>query len=79
MSTELSGDLRLSVKDFPKVEGQPKPQEPTVWTVYIQDGKLRARMHPYRKFNEGSMWDCELADPLGFCQVVDEFRRMNKK
>lgn len=72
---ELSGPVKdAMMKDFPKIYGQPRPQEPLVWTTYLVQGKMRARIHLRGKFNEGVQCDAEMQDPLGFCEIVDTFR-----
>lgn len=64
---------KSTTKDLPKIEGKPKPEENMIWSCYIIDGKMRARLHPPGNINI-SYWDSELVSPENFCAVVDYFR-----
>lgn len=62
---------------MPKVAAKPRPDEATVWTAYIQGGRMRARLHPVNEFHM-AQYDCELYSPENFCAVVDAFRELRE-
>lgn len=63
-------------KDFPKIFGQPKPQECTVWSVYVNHdtGEMRARLHVPGNFEQ---WVCDgkVEQPDAFCDVIEAYRK----
>lgn len=61
------------IQDLPKISLAPKPNEPTIWSAYLVDGKLRARLHVPGKFNQ--IWfDGEINNPENFVEVCLAWR-----
>lgn len=61
-------------KDLPKVAGRAKPAEVYVWTVYIKDGQLRARLHP-KDHPEMSVADGSIEQPENIFPIFQNFMR----
>jgi hypothetical protein len=61
-------------KDLPKVSGQPQPEEPIVFTVYLMNGKMRARCHLAGDFTKG-LYDAEIINPENFAGIVETWRK----
>ncbi len=65
---EMTGGIWKKPTDMPKVEGAPSPVEPGVFTVYIDNGTMRARFHAHNDFNKFS-FDGAIDNPENFVEV----------
>lgn len=74
IDTTLDNKVELKLpKDMPKVEGQPKPQDPGVFTVYTDGQTMRARFHKPGDFKV-FLCDGQIYHPENFCDVVEAWR-----